>query len=60
MNDKYLYCYSARMKAYLMRKGFRYICVGLNERAGSRFWLFEKTPKLGATLDEYEREKAQA
>lgn len=50
----FLYCYSVKMRDFLTNKGHRYICVGLNERAGTRFWLFEKTDDVKASLDEYD------
>ena len=50
----FLYCYSAKMRDFLLSKGHRYICVGLNERADTRFWLFEKTDVVKASLDEYD------
>lgn len=50
----FLYCYSIVMRDFLLDKGHRYICVGLNERADTRFWLFEKTCELKASLDEYD------
>lgn len=50
----FLYCYSVKLRDFLLRQGHRYICVGLNEKAGTRFWLFEKTDDLKRSLDEYD------
>lgn len=50
----FLYCYSVKLRDFLLRQGHRYICVGLNEKAGTRFWLFEKTVDLKRSLDEYD------
>jgi hypothetical protein len=53
----YLYCYSPAMFHYLRSRGHRYICVGVNERTGGRFWLFAKDDAVRRTLDEYESVK---
>ena len=58
--DKYLYCYSTTLYHFLMAGGQRYICIGVNERTGNRFYLFEKTSELRALLDEYDKRKQQA
>ena len=58
--EKYLYCYSTTLYHFLMASGQRYICVGVNERTGKRFYLFEKTSELRALLDEYDKRKQQA
>lgn len=50
----YLYCYSVKMRDFLLERGHRYICVGINERAGTRFWLFEKTDGVKSSLDVYD------
>ena len=50
----FLYCYSVKMRDFLIDKGHRYICVGLNERTDTRFWLFEKTDMVRKSLDEYD------
>lgn len=51
---EFLYCYSIRMRDFLMGKGHKYICVGINERTDTRFWLFEKTDDVKDSLDEYD------
>ena len=50
----FLYCYSVKLRDFLVNKGHRYICVGLNERSDTRFWLFEKTDDVKESLDEYD------
>lgn len=50
----FLYCYSVKMRDFLLERGHRYICVGINERANTRFWLFEKTNEVKASLDQYD------
>jgi len=52
---EFLYCYSVRMRDFLMGRGHRYICVGINERSDTRFWLFEKTDEVVKSLDKYDK-----
>lgn len=42
----FFYCYSERLKRALCANGFRYVCVGINERTDSRFYLFVSSPEL--------------
>ena len=49
-NSAYFYCYSPRLKSALLTAGERYICVGINESTGRKFWLFPQTERLGAEL----------
>lgn len=51
--NEFLYCYSPAMFHFLRAKGLRYICVGVNERTGGRFWLFAKDDAVRRALDEY-------
>ncbi|OMD12020.1 hypothetical protein BJP50_25265 [Paenibacillus odorifer] len=53
MPSDYLYCYSPAMFHFLRTAGHRYICVGLNEKTGGRFWLFAKDDAVKRTLDAY-------
>lgn len=53
MSNAYLYCYSPAMFHFLRAKGIRYICVGINEKTGGRFWLFAKDAAVRSALDEY-------
>lgn len=46
----YFFCYSPRLKGRLLDAGLRFICVGINESTGRKFWLFEQTPKLSELL----------
>lgn len=48
---QYFYCYSARLKRALSANGFQYICVGINERTNSRFYLYEGTEELNYYKD---------
>lgn len=49
-NTTYFYCYSPRLKAELNAAGIRFICVGLNESTGRKFWLFEQTDDLSSVI----------
>ncbi|TCM89614.1 hypothetical protein EV294_11279 [Paenibacillus sp. BK033] len=53
MNNAYLFCYSPAMFQFLRARGHRYICVGINERTGGRFWLYAKDDGLKRSLDDY-------
>lgn len=53
----YFYCYSPILKARLIDAGERYICVGLHEKTGRKFWLFIQTDKLGDILAEWSARK---
>ncbi len=57
MSNAYLFCYSPAMFRFLVSAGHRYICVGVNERTGGRFWLFEKSDAVRRSLDEYSDRK---
>ena len=48
---QYFFCYSPRMHRALRQYGFRYICVGMNERSGETFWLYEGTQELNYFKD---------
>lgn len=48
---KYFYCYSNRMKKALIQNGFNYVCVGLNCKTHTKFWLFEATEELNYYKD---------
>lgn len=50
----FLYCYSVRLRDFLLDDGHKYICVGINEKSNTRFWLFEKTDGVKSSLDKYD------
>ena len=56
-NLTYFYCYSPRLKQRLIDAGERFICVGLNESTGRKFWLFPQNERLSEVITEH---KAQA
>lgn len=37
---RFFFCYSSRLHKALQSNGFRYICAGINERSGEKFWLY--------------------
>ena len=43
---QYFYCYSPRLKRFLIENGFSYICTGQNQKSGALFWLFDSTDEL--------------
>jgi hypothetical protein len=53
VNEQYFYCYSPRLKERLLAEGERFICVGLNESTGKKFWLFPQTERLGEVLTDW-------
>lgn len=57
MNNEFFYCYSPRLKNHLLSKGERFICVGVHERTGKKFWLFPQTERLGEILTEWKSRK---
>lgn len=58
--ERFFFCYSARLKRALDAQGFRYICVGINERTGTKFWLYWGTPELNYYKDNlYQEERDQ-
>lgn len=46
MEHQYFYCYSNRLMRALRANGFRYICVGINMKTGSRFYLYESSAEF--------------
>lgn len=50
----FFYCYSPRMSEFIRAKGIKFICVGLNENSGKRFWQYERGAKLDAAISEWQ------
>jgi len=46
----FFYCYSPRLKQSLLDAGERFICVGLNESTGRKFWLFPQNERLSDVI----------
>ncbi|KMK75445.1 hypothetical protein [Alkalihalobacillus pseudalcaliphilus] len=57
MNDK-LFCYSTTLMYFLRSNGVRYEYTTLHKRTGNRMWVFAKTDRVKALLDEYDARKA--
>lgn len=57
MNRDYFFCYSPKLKERLLAEGERYICVGIHEKTGKKFWLFPQTKRLGEVLAEWSKRK---
>lgn len=58
--ERFFFCYSSRLKRALESHGFHYVCVGLNERTGAKFWLYIGTDELNDYKDrlyQHERDK---
>lgn len=51
--NKFFYCYSTNLHAFLQSKGHRYICAGLNDNTHRKFWQYHRTDELNALLTEY-------
>lgn len=48
--NRYFYCYSYPLKAFLVENGLRYIANSINANTQKKFWVFEGTDKLNHLL----------
>lgn len=46
MEHKYFYCYSKRLMRALRANGFSYICIGINKKSQTEFYLYESSEAL--------------
>lgn len=46
-------CYSAALKEFLHKRGFRYEVCGLNPNTKKMFWAFLRTEALNAALNDW-------
>ena len=46
-------CYSAALKEFLHKKGFRYELCACNPNSGTMFWAYMRTDKLNSALIEW-------
>ena len=55
--NRFFYCYSNRIKEFLMNRGHRYITIGYNPVSNMQYWLFERdvNGKLTKDIDEWYR-----
>lgn len=59
IKEKYYFCYSHNLSSFLRIKGLKYICKGINEQNGKKFWLYEQSSALSDGLRKYtEQSKA--
>lgn len=56
-NNGYFFCYSPRLKQRLLDVGERFICVGINEKTGRKFWLFPQTNAIGDAVAEHKADR---
>jgi hypothetical protein len=50
-------CYSADLKDFLYKRGFRYDVCGLNPNNHQMFWAYIRTPELSDALDKWSAAK---
>lgn len=55
LNSKieFYYCYSNKIKEYLLSKGFSYVNIALNPDTHNKYWLFVRNNELTKSLDNY-------
>lgn len=53
LND-FFYCYSPALSGFLQAKGIRYICVGINENTGKKFWQYRRGEPLDDAISEWQ------
>lgn len=53
VNRNFFYCREDDCKKYLMDRGFRYLCNGLNIETKQPFYLFQRTNELNETIKNY-------
>lgn len=52
MSDKF-YCYSKRMRCFIMSLGLKYIGCGVNKNTNAKYYIFEKSERLDKIIDLY-------
>lgn len=55
--ERFFFCYSARLKRALEANGFHYVCIGINERTNSKFWLYVGSNELNDYKDHLYQEE---
>ena len=55
--DRFFYCYSVRLKKFLMDNGLRYDVVAVNKNSGRTFWTFKRDDKLDSLLIQWNKSK---
>lgn len=54
MGNGFFYCYSPLLSDHLQASGLRYICVGINENTGKKFWQYARGEELDAAITEWQ------
>lgn len=52
MNNKF-YCYSAKMSHFIRAFDIKYIEIGVNDKSGTRYYVFEKSERLDKIISLY-------
>lgn len=58
-NDKYYYCYSYPLKAYIMNCGEKYIVKGVHPESHKKYWVFERNETLNDLLEKWKNNKPE-
>lgn len=56
-NERYYYCYSYPLKAFIMDHGIRYVLKATHNESQKRYWVFERTKNLDELLTEWQSRK---
>lgn len=54
MVNEFFYCYSPALNRHLTTEGLRYICVGINENSGKKFWQYARGAELDAAITKWQ------
>lgn len=53
MDKNSFYCYSNRLKAFLISMKFRYVSHGINSNTNKEYWTFDKSENLDSAIEMY-------
>ena len=56
-NERYYYCYSYPLKAFIMDNGERYVLKAIHSKSQKLYWVFERNEKLDKLLTEWQSRK---
>lgn len=54
MVNEFFYCYSPALNRHLTTEGLRYICVGINENSGKKFWQYARGEELDEAITKWQ------
>lgn len=54
-NNKYFYCYSAKLRRFLNENGIRWINKGINPKNECPFWVFVRDCRFNKVITEYNK-----